>query len=140
MATDPINSSNKSSSSNSSSGTSSDTLKGLDTDQFFKLMIAELQSQDPLNPMDNAQLLQQVSLIRQVGSTDKLTKTLDTVLMGQNMSNATQLIGAHVTGLSDDLKEVDGLVQSVSLADGVAKLNVGDKVVSLSNVRTVQPF
>ena len=45
-------------------------------------MITELQNQDPLNPMDNTQMLEQINQIRQIGATDKLTSTLDSVLLG----------------------------------------------------------
>jgi hypothetical protein len=87
-------------------------------------MIKELQNQDPLNPMDNSQMLTQLSEIRQVGSTDKLTSTLNSVLLGQSISSATNLIGANITALSDDNQQVSGLVDKVSIADGIPKLHV----------------
>ena len=52
---------------------------------FLKLMITELQQQDPLNPMDNKDMLNQIAQIRAVGASDQLTKTLNSVLLG-NMS------------------------------------------------------
>ena len=45
-------------------------LKDLDIDQFLKLMVTELTNQDPLNPMDNTQLVQQIGEIRQISATD----------------------------------------------------------------------
>src|SRR3954470_14717053 len=118
---------NKSSSSSSSSSNSSgttDAINNLDLGSFLTLMIKELQNQDPLNPMDNSQMLTQLSEIRQVGSTDKLTSTLNSVLLGQSISSATNLIGANITALSDDHQQVSGLVDKVSIADGVPKLHV----------------
>ena len=41
-------------------------LKDLDINQFLQLMIAELTNQDPLNPMDNTQLVQQIGAIREI--------------------------------------------------------------------------
>jgi len=87
-------------------------------------MIKELQNQDPLNPMDNKDMLTQLSQIRQVGSTDKLTNTLDSVLLGQNISSATNLIGADITALSEDNQQVSGVVDQVSIDKGVPKLHV----------------
>ena len=137
MATNPIGSS---SSSNSSQGTgSADPLKGLDLDHFLKLMITELQNQDPLNPLDNAQMLQQISQIREIGSTDKLTRTLDAVLLGQNLTSASGLIGKEIRGLGDDLKPVSGTVDRVSVAGGVPKLHVQNSTVTLSNVSEILP-
>ncbi len=47
---------------------------GFDTDTFMKLLLAELQHQDPLEPMDNNQLVGQMS---QLNSLQKLT-SMDT--------------------------------------------------------------
>ena len=118
---------------------SGDALRGLDMDQFLKLMIAELQNQDPLNPLENSEMLQQISQIRSVGATDKLTKTLDAVLLGQNLSSGSNLIGKQIKGLSDDAKPVEGVVERVSVANNVTKLHIGNQTVSLTNVGEILP-
>jgi flagellar basal-body rod modification protein FlgD len=103
---------------------SRNSINDLDLDAFLKLMITELQNQDPLNPLENDQLISQIGEIRSVGATDKLTQTLDTVLLGQNLSSATNLIGTHITGLSDDNQRVDGLVDRISITNGQPKLHL----------------
>jgi flagellar basal-body rod modification protein FlgD len=109
--------------SNSSLSTA-DAINDLDLGTFLELMIAELQNQDPLNPLDNKDMLAQISQIREVGATDKLTKTLDSVLLGQNIASATNLIGADVTALSDDGEKVEGIVNNVAIDKGAPKLRV----------------
>ncbi len=104
--------------------TGKDAFNEIDLDVFLKLMITELQNQDPLNPMENDQLLSQISQIREVGATDKLTATLDAVLLGQNVSSATGLIGADVTALTDDGQKVTGNVRRVTIANGTPKLDL----------------
>jgi len=101
-----------------------DAINDLDLNTFLKLMIAELQNQDPLNPLDNKDMLAQISQIREVGATDKLTKTLESVLLGQNIASATNLIGADITALSDDFEPVEGVVNHVSIDKGVPKVHV----------------
>ncbi len=103
---------------------SADAINDLDLDIFLKLMIKELQNQDPLNPLDNKDMLAQISQIREVGATDKLTQTLDSVLLGQNIASATNLIGADITALSDDNQNVEGIVSRVAIDNGVPKLQV----------------
>jgi flagellar hook assembly protein FlgD len=100
------------------------TLNDLNLDAFLKLMISELQHQDPLNPMDNTQMLDQINQMRQIGATDKLTNTLNSVLLGQNISSSTNLIGAEVDALSDDNQKVSGVVTKVSIEDGKPKLQL----------------
>ena len=103
---------------------SSRALNDVNIDDFLKLMIAELQNQDPLNPMENDELVAQIGQIRAVGATDKLTETLDSVLLGQNISSATNLIGAEIDAISDDNQRVTGLVEKVSVSGGQPKLHL----------------
>jgi flagellar basal-body rod modification protein FlgD len=108
---------------NSSFG-STGALNDVRIDDFLKLMIAELQNQDPLNPLENDELIAQISQIRSVGATEKLTETLDSVLLGQNISSATNLIGAEIDAISDDNQRVTGIVERVSVASGLPKLHL----------------
>ena len=87
-----------------------DAINDIDLGTFLEIMIAELQNQDPLNPLDNKDMLAQISQIREVGATDKLTETLESVLLGQNIASATNLIGADIDALSDDNQRVSGTV------------------------------
>jgi flagellar basal-body rod modification protein FlgD len=114
-----------------------EALRDLDMDQFLQLMITELQNQDPLNPMENTEILQQISQIREIGATGRLTETLDAVLLGQNLTSATGMIGKTVKALSADAKEVSGLVDRVSVTDGETRLHIGDKAIRLKNVKEV---
>lgn len=99
-------------------------INDVDIDDFLKLMITELQNQDPLNPLENDQLIAQIGQIRQVGASEKLTNTLDSVLLGQNIASATNLIGAEIDAVSDDNEKVTGTVEKVSVANGEPKLHL----------------
>jgi flagellar basal-body rod modification protein FlgD len=101
-----------------------DAINDLDLNTFLKLMITELQQQDPLNPLDNKDMLNQIAQIRAVGASDKLTKTLDSVLLGQNIASATNLIGADISAITDDGQSVTGVVSRISIDKGVPKLHV----------------
>jgi flagellar basal-body rod modification protein FlgD len=118
---------------NSTAGPSFSTSRAvndLDLDTFLKLMITELQNQDPLNPLDNKDMLAQISQLREVGATDKLTQTLESVLLGQNIASATNLIGADIAALSDDGENVDGVVTRVSIQDGLPRLHIDRSVLA----------
>jgi flagellar basal-body rod modification protein FlgD len=109
-------------------------LGDVDIDVFLKLLIAELQNQDPLSPMDNNQILQQVSQIREIESNSRLTATLESVQLGQAMSTASSLIGKHIRAITSEGDKVNGEVDRVSVIDGQPKLIVGDYEVELDNV------
>jgi len=116
-----------------------DKFSTLGLEQFITLMVTELQNQDPLNPMDNAQLLDQLSNMQSITSTKKLTETLDAVMLGQNLANAGGLIGKIVNGLTDAGDEVTGTVDKATLVGNVPYLNVGDQSIRISNVRYIFP-
>ncbi len=101
-----------------------DAFAGLSTQAFLDLMIAELQNQDPLNPAENEQLLNQIYQIRQIESNDALTNTLDSILLGQNVSSATNLIGADVVALTDEGERVSGNVRKVTIDGSEPRLDL----------------
>ncbi len=119
--------------------TSTEALAGLDLDDFLRLMIAEMRNQDPLNPMENTDILQTVSQIREIGATNKLNETLNAVLMGQNLSNATNLIGKQVQALDSTGEIITGVVDRVTIAGGNVELHIGDQSVPLNNIREILP-
>ena len=54
------------------------------SDQFLKMLVAQLTNQDPLNPMDNAQVTSQMAQLSTVDGISKLNATLSTMSMGFN--------------------------------------------------------
>jgi flagellar basal-body rod modification protein FlgD len=134
----PTNSLTGSSSSAQSSNPAA-SLGSIDISQFLKLMITQLQNQDPLNPQSNTEIMQQLGEMQQISASNKLTSTLDAVLLGQSVSNATSLIGKNIDGLDDSGNSATGVVSKVSIVNGDPKLYVGSQIVSLNNVRDVLP-
>jgi flagellar basal-body rod modification protein FlgD len=137
-ATSSINSS-------STSPSTASSINDLDLDSFLKLLITELQNQDPLDPMENSEMLQQISQMRSISASDKLTGTLDAVLLGQNVTTASNLIGKEVSALTDDGSDVVGVVDRVTVTPSeddtpaTVKVHIGDYTVSLENVREILP-
>jgi len=66
------------------------------SDRFLKLLVAQLQNQDPLNPMDNAQVTSQMAQINTVSGIEKLNTTV-TALSSQ-FSRMQALQGASLVG------------------------------------------
>lgn len=103
----------------------------LTNEDFFALLIAELQSQDPLNPTDNQQLFAQVSQIRQIEQSVTLNDTLQALAGEQRFGATSALIGHYVSGTLTDQSgtpvEVRGVVIGVRFErDGSAILELHD--------------
>jgi flagellar hook assembly protein FlgD len=106
---------------------------------FLNMLLTELQNQDPLSPMDSGQMLTQIGQISQVSSTQTLTDTLNSMLVGQNVSNATALVGKSVDGIADSGSEITGNVDSVTISNNQPVLNIGTDTMQLTNVKSVLP-
>lgn len=76
MAISPISSTTPSAS--STSGSQGVTTSAAEQqDRFMKLLVAQMKNQDPLNPMDNAQMTSQIAQINTVAGIEKLHTALE---------------------------------------------------------------
>jgi flagellar basal-body rod modification protein FlgD len=120
-------------------------LKDLDLNQFLQLMITELTNQDPLNPLDNTQLVQQIGELRSIAAADQLTATLQALQTQQSLITAGSLIGKKVTALSSTSTNIEGTVERVSIevdpnnsAKKTYKVIVSGQTVDLQNIRSIE--
>ena len=66
---------------------------------FLTLMLAQLQAQDPLNPMDNADFVAQLAQFSQVSGLEKINKTVETLGAGMGdfrVASAANMLGRQV--------------------------------------------
>lgn len=123
-AYDSINSSNKSAA--AANKTSSAESTDVSQDRFLKLLTAQLKNQDPLNPLDNAQMTSQLAQISTVDGITKLNATMQAMLTNSADSQTLQaaaLVGHAVLVPGNHLTLVKGQavggVDMAGVADGV---------------------
>jgi len=95
--------------------------------QFLSLLVTQLKNQDPLNPMDNAQITSQMAQISTVTGIDQLNTTLQAMAasFSANQSlQATALIGHSVLAPGNGLQLQNGTAQG-----GVSLPQAADSVV-----------
>lgn len=107
-------------------------------DRFLKMLVTQLQNQDPLNPMDNAQITSQMAQINAVTGLEKVNdsiKSLSGQFLQMQMMQGAALVGREVVLQGDALK-LSGGVGSGALELGgpassvkVEVLGEGDQVV-----------
>ena len=110
----PTNASSLASSSDSSASKNAGTDPAAAQDRFLKLLVAQLNNQDPMNPMDNAQMTSQMAQINTVTGIQQVNQTLKS--MADQFASLQVLQGASMVG-RDVL--VDGA--TLKATDGVAK-------------------
>ena len=102
---------------------------------FIKMMITQLQNQDPLQPTSNQDLLSQMSQIGQLQSSTDLQTSLQTMTLQNSLSSAGNLIGKMVTGQDDRGNPLKALVNSVKVVSGQVSLELDNgQELSMSNV------
>jgi flagellar basal-body rod modification protein FlgD len=99
-----------------------------DTDKFMTLLVTQLKNQDPLNPLDNAQVTSQLAQLQTVTGVNKLNDTLETLKSSYQSSEsmqATNLIGHGVLVEGNNLTLTGGKsVFGVDLATAADNVQV----------------
>lgn len=109
---------------------------------FLKLLTTQLANQDPFDPMDNTQMVQQLATFSQLEQLEGVNSRLETsIQMTQSMNNTMMmdLVGKRVTVLGNEVEMAGGepsrtLVRTVEPGTGQAKVYNADGEL----VRTVE--
>jgi flagellar basal-body rod modification protein FlgD len=75
-------------------------------DRFLKLFVAQLNNQDPMNPMDNAQMTTQMAQINTVSGIEKLNdtvKSLTTQFSSMQLLQSATMVGREVLSTGNTL-------------------------------------
>jgi len=87
-------------------------------DEFLKLLATQLSHQDPLNPMDNTQMMAQLAQFSAL-------EQMNNVAYSTDMSKAMNMIGKTVEAFDADTQRIlVGQVESVSQKDHTISVNI----------------
>jgi flagellar basal-body rod modification protein FlgD len=107
---------------------------GMGADDFMQLFLIQLQNQDPTEPMDNKEMLTQLSQFTMISSLEKLDKALG----GTQLAQASALIGDQVIGTDTSGKPASGVVDRiVQDSAGILLVLEGGAIVPPANVTQV---
>ena len=106
----------------------------LGSETFLKLLVAQLQNQNPLEPMDGSQMLQQTAQFANVEAMQRLTDLQGRLLGVQNFSATSSLIGKQVTAFVPGEGNIVGVVDAVAAGETGAVLSINGQQISLENV------
>ena len=122
---------NYSSGASSATGNSSTkTNNDLGKDDFLQLLVTQLQHQDPLAPMEDKEFISQMA---QFTSLEQMKNMNNSVQITQ----ATSFIGKQVTWGDSQGNEVTGVVKSVKIVNGEARVIVGNETLELKQILSV---
>lgn len=108
---------------------------------YMKLLMTQLQNQDPLEPLSNNEMASQLAQFSQLQQLESMNSNFAEVLAITNRSYANSLIGKEITFFTrdigtGDLVQKEGVVNEVyndlDAGESLLKVTVGDEEYSLS--------
>lgn len=106
--------------------------------QFFKVLVAQLTQQDPMNPTDSKDFLGQLVQLQNLQVTSDLSNNFGGMLSQNAFSSASLLLGRVIQGSATDGTPVNGQVSRVSIDGGNVNLQVGTYTVPLKQVTQIE--
>lgn len=111
------------------------TNSSLGKDEFLKILVTQLQYQDPMNPVEDTEFIAQMAQFSSLEQMQNLNTSF-------SMSQAVSLIGKDIiTSFSDAdtgvIRHTTGVVESVYNNNGTPYLKVGEYYVPLDAVEEV---
>lgn len=117
----------------------------VDKDAFMKLLVSQLQNQDPMAPTDNQQFIAQLAQFSSLEQMQQLNENIlglavlqqSNALMSQ-LTQSSALIGQQVKYIDPSTEqEQTGTVSQVKIKDGMATLLIDGEDIPLGNVTTI---
>jgi flagellar basal-body rod modification protein FlgD len=117
----------------------------LGRDAFMKLLVSQLQNQDPLSPTGQEEFVAQLAQFSSLDEMRGVNENLVALALLQQsnavlsqLTDGSALIGKTVSYVDSETGDThSGIVDSVRLQDGIAQLRIGQKDVPLVNVTEI---
>lgn len=116
--------------------TNSVRAEAIDKDGFLKLLVVQLQNQDPTNPMDNMQFTSQMAQFASLEQLQNLNKNLKNSDTVQRISQVQGLVGKEVTYTTGKDEETGDVTRGRGTVDAVRVLE--DRTVALVDGEEVE--
>src|SRR5215212_757335 len=97
----------------------------LGKDDFLKLLVGQLQHQDPLAPSDDQQWIGQMAAFSQLEQVSNTAETTQKIADALNRNGTLSLIGHTVTYIDETGAAQSGVVETVDMTGDKASLTIG---------------
>lgn len=136
--TNPVSTSDQWNYSSTSSSTTKETGNStLGKDQFLKILITQLQNQDPMEPMEDKEFISQMAQFTSVEQLMNISTQL--TALNQSLGSVSGLIGKDITW-TDTTTQLPktGNVGSIVVSSGIQYAVVGNERIALTDITQIQ--
>jgi flagellar basal-body rod modification protein FlgD len=114
---------------------SASTTSDLGREQFLQLLVAQLQNQDPLEPVKNENFVAQLAQFSTLEGIEKLNVSFEDIFSLQQLTQGSNLIGRQATFVDAATNETrQGAVESFSVDGDRLQLKIDGTQVPISQV------
>ena len=110
----------------------------LGKDDFLKLLVTQLQHQDPMNPVDDKDFMGQMAQFTSVEQLTNMATAVDRMSTASQSTQSIALIGKTVGWKKADGSTGEGVAESVSFSDGAIKIKIGDDEIAPNEIESVK--
>jgi flagellar basal-body rod modification protein FlgD len=105
---------------------------------FLKLLLTQVQNQDPLQPMTNAEFASQLAQFSTLQGINSLDTEMQTLLQLDELTQGAGLVGKKVIYQPAGTNtSANGVVSSVSVQNGQLQLSINGQNITLNQVQGV---
>ncbi|WHY88397.1 flagellar hook capping FlgD N-terminal domain-containing protein [Neobacillus novalis] len=117
--------------------------KELGKEQFLKILVAQLQNQDPTQPMQDGEMISQMAQLSVLEQLSNLNNSLSAYLyLNSNQDNLAQyssMLDKKVTWMNPETNKIEsGIVTGVQYKNGFVYFKIGDQEVLSSAILSVE--
>ncbi len=106
----------------------------LGKDEFLQLLVTQMKNQDPMNPMDNKEMIAQLAQFSALEQMQNVGTQLETLRQETGLAGGLGLTGQAVTAELNDGSSVTGIVDRVLWKDGKLILQINDEEYSTTDI------
>ena len=105
--------------------------------QFLQLLVAQMKSQNPMQPTSNQEFLGQLAQFSTLNGIETLNSNFSSLMKMQDITQGSSLIGKQVTYTNSSNQTVTGAVSSIGVLNGALNVQIGGDSVTLDKVLKV---
>lgn len=110
------------------------TSTSLDSNQFMQILMAQLTHQNPLEPMDSNEMMNQFSQLNSLQELRDIHTAMDKVSVSNQTTYLASLIGKTIKANRSDGKILEGVVDGVLADKDNPQIRIGNELVDLADV------
>lgn len=110
----------------------------LDSGQFMQILLAQLTHQNPLEPMNNAEMMTQFSQLNSLQELREIHVAVDKLSSSNQVLYLASLIGKTVKVNQPDGNFLEGVVEEVITEKDNLQVRIGDKEVSVNDILEIK--